>query len=381
MRPVSVVGIGQIPVVKNTQDGLRVMAAQAINKALEDAGIERVDALYASNMLGDELQSQKHFASLIADEAGLAGVEALHIRAATAGGAAALRVGYLAVASGEAETVLIVGAEKMSQGSATPALAKALDAEIELPAGSTLLSKVACLHQRYFDQYHPPEEALAYFSVNAHVNARHNPNALYQDRQFSIDDVMSSRLITPPIRLLDCSPICDGAAAVVLAPTSAAALYSSNPIKLVGSAAATDRFRMADRQNPLSLVAAHLSGQKALAQSGLQSRDISFFEVHDAFSIMACLALETMGFAKVGEGWRLAAEGRIGLDGDIPICTLGGLKARGHPIGATALYQVCEIVLQLTGRAGQGQVPDAQVALMQSIGGAASTIITHLFTV
>jgi acetyl-CoA C-acetyltransferase len=345
---------------------------------MKDARVERIDALYASNMLGDELQCQKHIAALIADEAGLAGIEALHIRAATAGGAAALRVAYLAVASGLVELAIAVGAEKMSQGAATPALAKALDSQHELPDGASLISQNAALMWHYFRRYKPPKDALAHFSVNAHLNARNNPNAMFRDADYTVDDVLGSRTILPPIHLLDCAPICDGAAAVVLAPGDKAHNYSQHPIRILASGVATDRFRAFDRENPVHLGAAQFSTEKAFQQADLQAGDMSFLELHDAFSIMACLALEADGFASPGEGWQLAAEGKIGVGGQIPVCTMGGLKARGHPVGATALYQVCEIVQQLTGRAGPNQLSDAQFALMQSIGGVGSTVITHI---
>jgi acetyl-CoA C-acetyltransferase len=378
MRSVSIVGIGQLPVKKVYDESLRQLGAKVALMALNDAGVDHVDALYVGNMLSDELQHQKHIAALIADEAGLWGIEALQIRAATAAGAAALRVGYLAIASGKVDVVLIVGVEKMT-GGATPALAKALDSQLEVPDGATLISQNARIMKIYCKKHDPPPDALARFSVNAHANALHNTNALFRYRQITVDDVMRSRIITPPIRLLDCSPICEGAAAVVLAPTNSTLGRGQHSVKLVASEVATDRFRMADRKNPLNLEAAKISSKKVFEATPFSIDDVDLFEVHDAFSIMACLAMEAVGFAQPGEGWRLAADGEISLQGRIPICTLGGLKARGHPIGASAIYQTCEIVLQLTNRAGECQVPDAQVALMQSIGGVASTVITHLF--
>jgi acetyl-CoA C-acetyltransferase len=381
VRFVSIVGIAQLPVKKASARSLRQLGAAVVQAAMRDAGVDRIDALYASNMLADELQCQKHVSALIADEAGLDGVEALQIRAATASGAAALRVAYLAVASGLVDLALVVGFEKMSEGAATPALAKALDARRELPDGASLISQNAALMWHYFRRFGPPKDALAHFSVNAHKNARNNPNALFREADYAADDVLNSRTILPPIHLLDCAPICDGAAAVLLAPSDTAHSYSEYPVRILASSAATDRFRAFDRQNPLHLGAAQLSTEKALRQANLRAGDMSFLELHDAFSIMACLSLESSGFAAAGEGWRLAAEGEIGPGGRLPVCTMGGLKARGHPIGATALYQVNEIVLQLTGRAGPNQVANARYALMQSIGGVASTMITHIFGV
>lgn len=357
------------------------MGALAVQRALQDAGVTRVDALFAGNMLSDELQNQKHVAALIADQAGLYGIEALEVKAATATGAAALRMAYFAVASGEADLAIAVGVEKMSDGVATPALAKALDAERELPGGATLISRNADMLRMYMERYQMPENGLANFAVNAHRNALTNPNALFRDKRISARDVMKSRLVNAPIRLLDCAPICDGAAAVVLAPRSEARAYTDQPVHILASSVATDRFRLDDRRDPLWLEGAHLSAQAAFRRANIHRNDVDLFEVHDAFSIMACLLLEAVGYAERGRGWRLGASNAIGLKGSIPISTMGGLKARGHPIGATALYQTCEIVLQLTGRAGKNQVKNAQIAMLQSVGGAASTVLTHVFGV
>ncbi|GJM41933.1 MAG: acetyl-CoA acetyltransferase [Ardenticatenaceae bacterium] len=378
MRQVSIVGSGQLPVQKVYPQSLRWLGATAVRQAMANARVDQVDALFAGNMLSDELQNQKHLAALIADEAGLIGVEALQIRAATATGAAALRMAYLAVASGEADLAVAVGVEKMSDGAATPALAKALDARQEVAAGATLISKNADLMRLYMERYQMPEDGLVNFGVNAHQNALTNPKALFH-KKISAKDVRQSRFIVPPIRLLDCSPICDGAAAVVLAPRNEARAYTDKPVHILASSVATDRFRVNDRLNPLALEAARLSAQKAFRLANVNVQDISFYEVHDAFSIMACLLLEAVGFAEPGRGWRLAADKKIGLRGQIPIATLGGLKARGHPIGATALYQTAEIVQQLTEQAGKNQIKNAQIGLLQSVGGAAATVLTHVF--
>jgi acetyl-CoA C-acetyltransferase len=295
-----------------------------------------------------------------------------------ASGAAALRMAYLAVGSGELDLVVVVGVEKMSEGQASAAMSKALDAK-EVKDGATLISKNADILRLYRKRYKVPEDGLVNFPVVAHANARHNPNAVFRDMTVRAQTVLNSRIVHAPLRLLDCSPICDGAAAVVVAPTDQSRAHNLHPVRIVASSVATDRFRVGDRANPLWLEAAHDSAEKAYRQAKLKREDVDFFEVHDAFSIMACMQLEAAGFAKLGQGWRLAAEKRIDLRGDIPITTMGGLKARGHPIGATALYQACEMVLQLTGRAGKDQVRNAEVGMMQSVGGAGTTVITHIF--
>ncbi|MFQ5942269.1 MAG: beta-ketoacyl synthase N-terminal-like domain-containing protein [Anaerolineales bacterium] len=380
MREVSIVGTSQVPVQSGTQQTLRELGAQVVHGAMEEAGVEQVDALFASNMLGDELQGQKHIAALVADEAGLVGIEALQVQAAMASGSAALRMAFLAVGSGEADLAVVVGVEKMSEGLATPALSKALDSK-EVEDGATLISKNADLMRLYRKRYDVPEDGFVNFPVTAHRNARNNPNALFKDMSVKPRTVMKSRMVHDPLRLLDCSPICDGAAAVVLSPAEEARAHSPHPVRILSSSVATDRFRVGDRPNPLWLEAAQESATKAYRQANVHREDINFFEVHDAFSIMSCMQLEAAGFADQGQGWRLAEEKQIALRGEIPITTMGGLKARGHPIGATALYQVSEIVLQLTGRAGKNQVRGAEIGMMQSVGGAGTTIITHILGV
>ncbi len=381
LRSVSIVGIGQIPVQKVNGSSLREMGVQALQLAMQNARVDHIHALFVGNMLADDLQGQKHLATLIASAAGMRGIEALQVEAATATGAAALRMAYFAVASGEARLAVALGVEKMSGGGATQSLAKALDAETEIPTGATLLGMNARLMQRYMDTYHVPVDAFTGFSLNAHTNARTNPYALFKDKDVTSEMINHSRVVDSPLRVFDAAPICDGAAAVVLTRTSEARAYTDQPIRILSSSVATDWFRVADRTDPLHLYAAARSSQDAFRKANIHRSDISLFEVHDAFSIMSCLALEAVGFAEPGQGWRLAANGQIGHDGVLPLSTLGGLKARGHPVGATALYQTCEIVQQLMGQAGPNQVPNAKLAMLLSLGGAASTGLTHLFGV
>jgi len=381
MRPVSIVGIGQLPVEAASARSLRDLGATAVRLAMTDAGVERVDALFCGNMLSDELQGQKHLAALIADEAGLRGIEALDVGAVTASGAGAVRMAFLSVASGQADLAVALGVEKMSDGVAMPAISKALDADREVAHGATMISRNAELLALYFERTRAPAHAMVWFAVNAHKNARNNPYALFHKMRVSPRKAATSRIVHAPLRLYDCAPICDGAAAVVLAPAEQARAFSDHPVRILASAVATDRFRVDDRADPLLLEGSQLSAHKAFRQANVHRGDVSFFEAHDAFSIMACLQLEAVGFAAPGQGWRMAAERRIGIRGTLPICTMGGLKARGHPIGASAVYQVVESVLQLTGRAGKNQVRAAKVALIQSIGGAASTVITHILGV
>lgn len=372
------VGIGMVPVEKKSSGSLRQLGTKAIQVALADASLERVDALYVGNMLADELSGQKHIASLLASHAGLVGVEALQVRAATASGAAALRVACLAVASGQVELAMAAGVELMSAGPpATHALALALDAEREIPHGLTLVNANAHLMSLYLARYGVRYEDFANFAVNAHRNAVNNPYALFRD-PVDEETVLSSRLISPPLRLYDCSPICDGAAAVILCPVDRARSFHHTPVRILASAVATDLFAVQDRPDPLAMEAARRASARAYQQAGITPKDVDFFELHDAFSIMACLLLEARGFAERGQGWRMAAEGEIFREGRLPISTMGGLKARGHPIGASALYQVAEIVLQMRGQAGPNQLARADIAMTDSVGGAGTTVLTHI---
>jgi acetyl-CoA C-acetyltransferase len=261
------------------------------------------------------------------------------------------------------------------------ALAKALDAEREVRSGATLLSQNARLMQLYLDRYGLRITDFDGFALNAHANANHNPNALFHDRVVTAADVDASPVVSAPLRLHDAAPICDGAAAVVVTRTGQARAFTDRPVRMLGASVVTDRFRIEDRDDPLRLAAATRSAHEAFRRANVHRSDIGFFEVHDAFSIMSALILEATGFAEPGQGWRLAADGAIRPGGRLPISTMGGLKARGHPIGASAIYQTCEIVAQLTGRAGANQLADPRVALLQSVGGAGSTVLTHIFGV
>ncbi|MGC8779473.1 MAG: thiolase domain-containing protein [Anaerolineae bacterium] len=378
MRDVAIIGIGQTPVGEHWDKSLRHLAHDAIMAALHDAQIGTADALYVGNMLSGELNGQEHLAALIADFVGLRGIEAMKVEAACGSGAAALRTGIMAVASGLSEVVLVCGVEKMTDAPGhvtTSALALAADQEYEVSQGISFVGLNALLMRRYMHEYGVAKEAFAGFTVNAHRNAMTNPNAMFHT---PVTEAAYARagMIADPINLLDSSPVCDGAACVVLAP--AERYRSRAKAFILASAVATDSLAIHDRRDPLVLDAAVISSQKAYAQARLTPADIHLFELHDAFSIMAALSLEAAGFAPRGAGVRMAQDGEIGLNGRIPISTMGGLKARGHPVGATGLYQIVEVVLQLTGQAGPNQVRGATVGMAQNIGGSGATVITHI---
>ena len=360
MRDVSIIGIGQTKVGEHWDVSLRHLALEALLAALEDAGVEQLDMLLVGNMLSGELTGQEHLGALIADFAGLRGIEAFKIEAACGSGAAAARLGYIAVAGGMADVVLVVGVEKMTDrtgAETTAALAMASDGDYEAMHGLSFVSLNALLMRRYMHEFDVPHEAFAPFTVNAHRNAVNNPYAMFPF-PVSQDAFERARMIADPVNLLDSSPICDGAAAIVLCPTElAASLPSARPVRVRASAGATDALALHDRSDPLVLQGAAFSAHQAYQQAEIKPADVDLFEVHDAFSIMSVLSLEAAGFAERGKGTHLGLDGEISIDGKLPLCTMGGLKARGHPVGATGVSQIYEVWKQLRGEAGPRQVP------------------------
>jgi len=380
MRDVAIIGVGQTEVGEHWDTSLRHLALGALQSAMADAGVMNANALYVGNMLSGELEGQEHLGALCADFAGLRGIEAFKVEAACASGAAALRMGYIAVAGGLADIVIVIGVEKMTDTLApdtTAALAMAADADYEAAQGASFVALNALLMRRYMHEYGYSHRDFAPFAVNAHRNAVENPYAMFRF-PVTAEKFARARMISDPINLLDSSPICDGAAAVVLATEDQAHASSMAPVRIAASSVGTDTLAIHDRRDPLVLEAARLSTHRAYEQAGIGPADIDLFELHDAFSIMATLSLEAAGFAEKGKGLQLALERQIGIDGRIPITTMGGLKARGHPVGATGVYQVVEVVEQLRGLAGKNQVTGARLGMAQNIGGSGATVITHV---
>ncbi len=381
MRSVAILGIGQTPVDEHWEKSLRDLAGEAVFAALQDAGLQTADALFVGNMLSPLVDRQNQLGALIADWIGFWGKEAFKVEAACASGAAAFRMAVLAVASGEVETAIALGLEKMTDrvgSEITAALATAADADYEVEQGVSFVGLNALIMRRYMHEYGWKHADFAPFSVNAHANALHNSFARLHD-PIDAEAFERSPMVATPINLLDASPIGDGAAAVIVVPAEKVRPAPSRPrIRVAASAVATDTIAVHSRRDPLFLQAAYLSAQRAYQMAGLAPQEIDLFELHDAFTIMAALSLEACGFAERGQGPRLALEGAITPQGSIPICTRGGLKARGHPVGATGIYQIVEVVQQLRGECGPTQVEGARIGMAQNIGGSGSTIYTHI---
>jgi len=381
MREVAILGIGQTKIEEHWDRSLKDLAGEAVLNALKDGGIPGAEAIFVGNMMSGLANNQQHLGAAIADWVGLRFSDAVHIEAACSSGAAAFRSALMAVASGEIDVAIAAGVEKMTDmpgEEITGYLATAADSDWEVDMGLSFVALNALIMRRYMHEFGWKKDDFAPFSINAHANGAHNPYARFQD-PISLADYQRAGMICEPINLMDASGIGDGAAAAILVPAEMARQRGLPVIKVIGSAAATDSIAIHSRFEPLWLKAAELSSKKAYSQAGIGPWDIDIFEAHDAFSIMAALSLEASGFADKGQAPRLALDGEILPTGRIPIATRGGLKARGHPVGATGMYQIVEVVQQLRGEATGTQVENARLGMAQNIGGSGSNIMTHIF--
>lgn len=378
MRNVAVIGIGQTSVDEHWGKSLKELAGEAVFAALADAERPGADAIYVGNMLSPMVARQDNLGAMVADWCGLWGTEAIKVEAACGSGGAAVRAAIHGIASGLLDSAIVLGVEKMTETPAkelTGSLATAADADWETAQGLSFVAINALIMQRYLYEYGWSTHDFAPFSINAHANGVNNPNARIK-QVITQKDYDNARYVASPINLLDASPIGDGAAALYLVPAETVR-NNGKRIVFLGSASATDTIAAHSRVD-LHLHAAETSARSAYSQAGISPKQIDFFEYHDAFSIMAALSLEAAGFARRGEGPRLALDGEIGKDGSIPVATRGGLKSRGHPVGATGVYQIVEVVEQLRGIAGENQIAKARVGMAQNIGGSGATVITHI---
>ncbi len=380
MRDVSIIGVGQTPVAEHYGISLRNLALRAMAAALDDAQVQDFAALYVGNALGGQLSRQEHLGALLTDFAGRHGVEAARLDAGEASGGAALRQGYIAVASGMVDVVMVVGVEQATDQPPAARLEAALglaDREFEGSQGVTPAVVAGLLMRRYMHEHGVPLENFEGFSINAHANGSHNPNAMYRNR-LKPGRFARAPMVSDPVGLFDIAPDGDGAAALVLCPTEMALDLVPQPVRVSGSALATDALSLPDRGALLTLPAVELAAGRALAQAGCGVGDVDLFELHDACTVLTALQLEALGLAAPGMGWKPAFDGVIGLDGQIPISTFGGLKSRGNPLGAVGVYQAVEIALQLRGQAGANQVEGAQRGLALNLGGAGATAAVHV---
>lgn len=381
MRKVAILGIGQTKIDEHWDKSLREIGGEAAFAAMQDAGMEKVEALFVGNMLSPLVSAQNQLGVFFADWIGLWHRESVKVEAACASGAAAFRAGLMTVAAGEIDSALVIGVEKMTDKAGhdvTAALATAADADYEVEQGVSFVGINALVMRRYMHEFGWKHADFAPFSINAHANAIHNPFARLHQK-INVDQFEKSSMVATPINLLDASPIGDGAAAVIIVPAEKVASVNGRPrVTVAGSASATDSIAVHSRKDPLFLSAAYQSSRRAYEMANIEAKDLDVFELHDAFSIMSALSLEACGFAERGQGVRLGLDSEISPNGRVPICTRGGLKARGHPVGATGMYQIVEIVQQLRGECGKTQVDGAKIGMAQNIGGSGATILTHI---
>ncbi len=381
MTDVIIAGIGQTEVGEHWDIGLRDLAFAAIQDAIKDSGGLKPQSLFVGNMLAPTLSNQAHLGVLLADYAGLLGIEAVTLEAAGASGGAALRQGYLAVKSGMVDVALVVGVEKFTDrvgAGVEAALSTASDSDFEAVQGMTPAAQAALLMKRYMHEYDVPKDGFAGFALTAHANGANNPHAMFR-KAIKPETYAKAEMVSEPLNMFDMAPHADGAAALVLTRRELLPSDFHHPlVKIAGSAAASDTLALHDRKDMLFFDTAQLSAGKAMKQAGMPLDGIDFFEYHDTFSIYAALQLEAVGFAVKGKGWKLATDGEIGLKGKIPCATMGGMKARGFAGGAAGVYQAVEAATQLRGRAEANQVSNAKTALIQSLGGPASTAVSHI---
>ncbi|KAA0008445.1 MAG: thiolase domain-containing protein [Thermoplasmata archaeon] len=387
MRDVAIIGVGITKFGELWDKSFRNLISEAGTKAILDAGIEgkEIDALFVGSMSPGRFVGQEHVGALVADSSGLhvMNIPTTRVENACASGGLALRQAYISVASGMHDIVVVGGVEKMTDvigGEATDILAMAADQEWEAFFGVTFPALYAMIARRHMHEYGTTREQLAEVAVKNHDNGLLNPNAHFR-RKITVDSVLNATMVADPLTVLDCSPISDGAAALVLAPLDKAKQYTDKIVKISGSGQASDSLALHGREDICTFKATVEAARQAYKQAGVEPKDIDLAEVHDCFTIAEILAIEDLGFVKKGEGGKAAEEGRTRIDGDIPINPSGGLKAKGHPVGATGIAQAAEVTLQLRGEAGKRQVKDAEIGLTHNIGGSGATCVVHILEV
>jgi acetyl-CoA C-acetyltransferase len=383
MNKVYIAGIGQTMVGEFWERSLRNLSAEAILKALKEAEKPEVDALYVGNLLASSASSQANLGAVIAANAGLAGVETFTAEAGEASGAAALRMGYLAVRSGYARTAMVVGVEKYTDvvGSASEsAAAETIDYDFEAVQGLTPAGQAGMLMARYMHQHQPIRSSMGALPILAHANSVNNPYAMYR-RAITREGYTKAGAAEDGLNLFDSAPYGDGAAAVLLTSDEKVLKASGKmAVEITASTSTIDALALHDRPDPLAFSAVTVSTQKALMHAQIDWSAVDLYELWDAYSIYGVLSVEACGLAARGDGWRWLAEEDHSSEGRLPLVTMGGNKARGYPLGAAGVYQAVEAVQQLRGEAGKNQVRNAKTALIQAMGGPASNVVTHVIS-
>jgi acetyl-CoA C-acetyltransferase len=381
MREVAVIGVGMNKWGELWDKSIRHVFVEAALMAIEDAGVDHVDSMYVGCMSSGLFVGQEHLGSLMADYLGQRPIPATRVESACASGGVAFRLGFMEVASGMSDIVLAGGVEKMTDvggGDATFALSTAADQEYECYQGVTFPGLYAMMAHRHMHEHGTTREQLAQVAVKNHHNGSMNPRAQYPFK-VTVEQVLSSVMVADPLRILDCSPITDGAAAVILCPLEMAKKLSKSPlIQIIGSGQATDTIALHSREDLTWLGATAKASEMAYGMAGVGPQDLDVVEVHDCFTIAKICVIEALGLVERGQGGPAAESGLTALDGKIPVNTSGGLKSKGHPVGATGAAQIVELTEQLRGQAGDRQVKDARIALAQNMGGTGGSTVVHI---
>ena len=378
MREVAVIGTGITKFGELWNQSIKDIFVEAALKAIDDAGVDHIDSIYVGAMSGGLFVGQEHLGAVMADYLGMAPVPATRVESACASGGMSFRQAYLDVASGNSEIVLAGGVEKMNDGAdVTAALATAADQEYEVYNGITFPGLYAMIANAHMHEYKTTREQIAAVAVKNHKNGMNNPNAQFRN-QITVEQVLNSSLVADPLRLLDCSPVTDGAAAVILCSLDVAKKLSKNYAKVIASTQASDSIALYQRKSFTTLNAVTNAANFAYEKAGVKPNDIDFAEVHDCFTIAEIVVFEDLGFCEKGCGGPSVEEGTTSLDGKIPINTSGGLKSKGHPVGATGIAQIIELSEQLTGKAGKRQVKNARIGLAQNMGGSGASCTINI---
>src|SRR5580658_6622456 len=382
MRPVSVIGIGKTPFGAFPSRDLRSLAVEAGEKCLRNGHTvpAQIEAFFLGNFAGPSFTGQNHLAPYVSTALGIQGVPATRVEAACASSGSAFFHAFTGVASGVYDIVLVVGAEKMTSQptpKVTEILAGAGDCAGEIKAGSTFASLFAMIARRHMYQFGTTREHLAAVAVKNHANGALNPDAQMR-KAIAMEQAMNGKPIADPLNLYDCSLISDGAAAVLLAPTERAGEFTDKPVRVLGIAQASDFVALDQKPDITTFPAVRRASQKAYEMAGVGPADIQLAELHDCFTIAEIIAIEDLGFAARGEGGPFTLEGHTARTGDKPINTSGGLKSKGHPVGATGVAQICDLALQIRCEAGERQIARHSLGLAQNLGGSGATCVVSI---
>jgi acetyl-CoA C-acetyltransferase len=385
MRDVAIIGVGANPRWGELWgQSLRDIFVEAALAAIDDAGVDHLDGMYVGCMSSGIFTGQEHLASLMSDYLGQKHIPATRVESACASGGLAVKSAFLEVASGYRDIILAGGVEKMtdvSGGEATFALGTAADGEYEGYHGATFPGLYAMIAKAHMARYGTTHEMLAQVAVKNHANGMLNPMAQYRS-EITVQQVLNSVMIAEPLHILDCSPITDGAAAVILCPLDMAKKISKKqPVKIAGVGHATDTIQLAQRPDPTWLESTALAAEAAFKMAGVSRKDIDLYEVHDCFTIAELAVIEALGLVDKGKSGEATLKGRTARTGDIPVNVSGGLKSKGHPVGATGAVQIVELTRQLRGEAGERQIAKARRALAQNMGGSGGSAVVHILEV